>query len=135
MFLLCFSRWTIGYLKLGKNRLGQNRLGNNIAIALCLAALAGFSVVRAQSPVLKNSLKQIVLGMVWEPVSFNPVRGIDSGSYTAASLVYDGLVKYDRTMTLKPALAESYAISDDGLTYRFKLRPNLRFSNGEPLTL
>ena len=72
--------------------------------------------------------------MVWEPVSFNPVRGIDSGSYTAASLVYDGLVKYDRTMTLKPALAESYAISDDGLTYRFKLRPNLRFSNGEPLT-
>lgn len=72
--------------------------------------------------------------MVWEPVSFNPVRGIDSGSYTAASLVYDGLVKYDRTMTLKPALAESYAISDDGLSYRFKLRPNLRFSNGEPLT-
>lgn len=79
-------------------------------------------------------MKQIVLGMVWEPVSFNPVRGIDSGSYCAASLIYDGLVKYDRLMTLRPALAESFSISEDGLTYRFKLRPNLHFSNGQPLT-
>lgn len=75
-----------------------------------------------------------MLGMVWEPVSFNPVRGIDSGSYTAASLVYDGLVKYDQQMTLKPALAESFSISEDGLTYRFRLRPNLHFSNGSAVT-
>ncbi|CAN5254020.1 peptide-binding protein [soil metagenome] len=72
--------------------------------------------------------------MVWEPVSFNPVRGIDSGSYAAASLVYDGLVKYDRQMVLKPALAESFSISDDGLTYHFTLRPALHFSNGQAVT-
>ncbi len=72
--------------------------------------------------------------MVWEPVSFNPIRGIDSGSYTAASLVFDGLVKYDRAMKLQPALAESYTISDDGLLYKFVLRPDLKFSNGESVT-
>ncbi len=37
-------------------------------------------------------------------------------------------------MNLRPALAESFVISEDGLTYRFKLRPNLHFSNGQPLT-
>lgn len=103
------------------------------AVVLCVAALGSFSPGFAQ-PNVQTPVKQIVLGMVWEPVSFNPVRGIDSGSYTAASLVYDGLVKYDRQMTLRPALAESFAISEDGLTYRFKLRPNLRFSNGQVLT-
>lgn len=77
---------------------------------------------------------QIVLGMVWEPVSFNPIRGIDSGSYTAASLVYDGLVKYDRSMQLQPALAQSYDISADGLKYHFKLKPGLHFSDGSPVT-
>lgn len=35
---------------------------------------------------------------------------------------YDGLLEYDGEGTLQPALAESYTVSDDGLTYTFKLR-------------
>lgn len=85
-------------------------------------------------PCEAEPLKQIVLGMVWEPVSFNPIRGIDSGSYVASSLVYESLVKYDANMRLEPALAESYRVADDGLSIQFLLRPNLRFSNGENLT-
>ncbi|MBP9094813.1 ABC transporter substrate-binding protein, partial [bacterium] len=133
MFLLRISGWTIGHLKLSKLKLGKKQFGKKIAAVLCFIALGGFCAGFAQQNV-QTPMKQIVLGMVWEPVSFNPVRGIDSGSYTAASLVYDGLVKYDRQMNLRPALAESFAISEDGLTYRFRLRPNLRFSNGQPLT-
>lgn len=72
--------------------------------------------------------------MVWEPVSFNPLRGIDSGSYCASSLVYEGLVKFDENLELKPALASAYQISPDGLTYVFTLRPNLKFSDGSPLS-
>lgn len=105
------------------------------AICSLLAALTLSScttLTEERAATLKR--KQIVLGMVWEPVSFNPIRGIDSGSYTAASLVFDGLVKYDRAMKLQPALAESYSVSDDGLLYKFVLRPNLKFSNGESVT-
>lgn len=76
----------------------------------------------------------IVLGMVWEPVSFNPIRGIDSGSYCASSLIYEGLVKFDSNLKVAPALAESYTIDPDGLTYSFVLRPGLKFSNGQSLT-
>ncbi len=79
----------------------------------------------------KNS--QLVLGMVWEPVSFNPLRGIDSGSYCASSLVYEGLVKFDENLDLVGGLAESFSVSQDGLTYRFRLRPNLRYSDGEKI--
>ena len=35
---------------------------------------------------------------------------------------YDGLVEYDEEGNLKPALAESWTVSDDGLTYTFKIR-------------
>ena len=72
--------------------------------------------------------------MMFEPVSFNPLRGIDSGSYCASTLVYEGLVRYDQDLQLIPGLAESFAVSDDGLIYTFKLRAGLRFSSGEPLT-
>ena len=68
-------------------------------------------------------------------MSFNPVRGIDSGSYSAASLVYDGLVAYDQAMNPRPALAESYQISDDGLIYTFVLRAGLKFCDGTPVTV
>ena len=35
---------------------------------------------------------------------------------------YDGLVEYDMENTLQPALAESWEVSEDGLTYTFKIR-------------
>ena len=76
----------------------------------------------------------IVIGMMFEPVSFNPLRGVDSGSYYASTLVYQGLVKYDQDIHIVPALAESFDISPDGLTYKFRLRKNLHFSTGETLT-
>ena len=56
------------------------------------------------------------------------------------SLVYDGLVAYRRAGgTAGTALAADLATdlpepSPDGRTYRFRLRPNLRFSNGAPVT-
>jgi peptide/nickel transport system substrate-binding protein len=49
--------------------------------------------------------------------------------------IFDQLVEL-RPMsgTPQPAIAKSWTISKDGLTYDFKLRPGLRFSNGMPLT-
>ena len=44
------------------------------------------------------------------------------------------LVKFDEKMNATPWLAESWKIGDDKLTWTFKIRDNVKFSNGKPLT-
>jgi peptide/nickel transport system substrate-binding protein len=48
--------------------------------------------------------------------------------------VYQHLVQLDPRGALVPVLATSDAVSADGLTYTFALRPHVSFSNGDPLT-
>lgn len=44
---------------------------------------------------------------------------------------YDGLMEYDNEGTLQPALAESYEVSDDGLTYTFHLREGVKWVDSQ----
>ena len=71
-----------------------------------------------------------------DAVSFHPYLISDSASRGYANTVYyRGLLRYDEnTMELIPNWAESYTISDDGLTFTFILRDDLKWSDGEPLT-
>jgi len=48
------------------------------------------------------------------------------------TLVFDPLIRYGAGGKLEPALAESWNVSDDGLTLRFKLREGVTFSDGTP---
>ncbi len=52
----------------------------------------------------------------------------------ALQTVFTGLVQFDHTAMIRDQLAQSHEISADGLTYTFHLRPNLKFSDGTPLT-
>ncbi len=54
--------------------------------------------------------------------------------YVQMSLLYDTLIWKDGGGNLLPWLAASYATSPDHLTYTFQLRPNLKWSDGRPLT-
>ena len=44
------------------------------------------------------------------------------------------LTKFDEKMNIQPWLAENWQVSDDHLTWTFKIRDNVKFSNGTPLT-
>ena len=48
--------------------------------------------------------------------------------------IHDALVRPYPGQKMGPSLAESWEESEDGLTYQFKLRPGLKFHNGDPLT-
>ena len=48
--------------------------------------------------------------------------------------VYEGLVRVTPDGRIVPALAESFVVARDGLTYTFRLRRGVRFHNGEPFT-
>ena len=44
---------------------------------------------------------------------------------------YDGLVVYDMEGTMQPALAESWSVSEDGLTYTFKIRQGVKWVDSQ----
>ncbi len=62
------------------------------------------------------------------PSSFNPQIASDGATYNATKAIYDKLVdfKYGET-TLIPALAESWTVGKDGLSYTFRLRGGVKF--------
>ncbi|MBQ7463874.1 MAG: peptide ABC transporter substrate-binding protein [Lachnospiraceae bacterium] len=47
---------------------------------------------------------------------------------------FEGLLKFDKDTNIVPGVAESYEVSDDGLTWTFKLRDGLKWSDGSDLT-
>ncbi len=63
-----------------------------------------------------------------------PPLATDAASHGVASLIYNGLVKYDGDLNLVGDLAESWDISPDGLTITFKLRRGVRWQDGQPFT-
>jgi len=58
----------------------------------------------------------------------------DQASLNAIEMIYTGLVQFNDNLQVEPQLAQSWQVSSDGLRYTFTLRPNLKFSDGTPLT-
>ena len=67
------------------------------------------------------------------PTSLDPRIGVDGQSEHIYSLIFDSLVRKDAHFELKPWLATSWE-TPDPLTYRFHLRTDVHFHNGQALT-
>ena len=68
-----------------------------------------------------------------EPTSFDPSIGFDSVSWDPLNNLMEGLVRLDDNLEPQPAMAESVNVSEDGLTYTFKLR-DAQWTNGDSVT-
>lgn len=67
--------------------------------------------------------------------TLDPAIGYDWQNWSMIKSVFDGLMDYvPGTTELRPGLAESYEISDDGTTFTFKLRKRVKFHNGREMT-
>lgn len=60
-----------------------------------------------------------------DPSTWDVLATWQSAQSEPATMVVDGLVGYDMENVLQPLLAESYEVSDDGLTWTFHIRPNV----------
>jgi peptide/nickel transport system substrate-binding protein/oligopeptide transport system substrate-binding protein len=67
------------------------------------------------------------------PVTLDPALFTDVNSEGVARRIFNNLVKLDAKLQPAPDLAESWKISDDGLTYTFALRKGVRFHNGREM--
>ncbi|MEO7385962.1 MAG: peptide ABC transporter substrate-binding protein [Gammaproteobacteria bacterium] len=99
-----------------------------VPAAVVLAILYAVPMVTVAAPATLNR------GSAAEPNSLDP--HLAQGN-TAGAVLYDlnvGLTTLDARARVIPGSAESWTISPDGLTYTFTLRPNLKWSDGSPLT-
>lgn len=76
----------------------------------------------------------IVVGTIGEPSNLIPPLASDSASHEIGSLVYNGLIKYDKDLNIAPDLAKSWEISKDGHTITFYLRKGVKWHDGYPFT-
>ena len=105
----------------------------SLKVALAAALLAaGVAVAQDPAPVSGGS---IVVAITAEPPGWDPSA---STSQEIPRVVYDnvlqGLVRFDRTGAIVPALATDWRTSEDGLTWIFTLRDGVLFHDGTPLT-
>ncbi len=73
-------------------------------------------------------------GIIGRPRFINPIIAKSDADRDMSELIYSGLLSATEEGDLVPDLASNYAISPDGLTYTFTLRPELLWHDGEPIT-
>jgi peptide/nickel transport system substrate-binding protein len=107
-----------------------------LPLGLCCAVIAVSSLDGWSGPVQGNPRRggTLILAATTDPSTLN--CGIESSQIVAlvTSNIYSGLVHLDEQSNPHPELARSWEISDDGLVYTFRLRENVKWHDGVPLT-
>ena len=101
----------------------MNKTGRAIGLALALStALAGVAMAQPT---------EIRIGVALEPPTLDPTAGAaEAIDIVVYQNVFEGLTRIDETGSVQPGLAESWTISEDGLTYTFKLHDGVTFHDG-----
>jgi len=93
-------------------------------------ALAMAGLVLATGAALAQPT-EIRIGVALEPPALDPTAGAaEAIDVVVYQNVFEGLTRIDETGAVQPGLAESWTVSADGLTYRFKLHDGVRFHDG-----
>lgn len=69
-----------------------------------------------------------------EPGSLDPALAQGTHESWILDHTFEGLMKVDENLEIVPGMAESYEVSEDGLKYTFKIKDNVKWSNGDPVT-
>ena len=105
------------------------RRSKKLFAAICCASLISVAAITAQA-------KTLVYCSEGSPEGFNPAFYTAGTTFDASSRpLFNRLAEFERgTTKIKPALAESWDISDDGLTYTFHLRKGVKFHTTKNFT-
>jgi oligopeptide transport system substrate-binding protein len=111
----------------------MGKLTRRQVVAAPLAALALSACGKRSQNSETNGLKELVRGNGPDPDSLDPHKARSMEATVVLRDLFEGLTRLDRNAAPIPGGAESWTVSADGLVYTFKLRPNLKWSNGDPL--
>ena len=129
-------------------RLGDERRARDTLFKMALAHHLAFDFDRAEdaydeafccrvpgSPRLERS-ERLETGVHFNWDSFDLVPGYAYATEEMALLehLFRGLLAVDREQNVLPAMADNFRVSSDGLTYLFRIREGMRWSDGVPVT-
>ncbi|WPZ14737.1 ABC transporter substrate-binding protein [Nitratireductor rhodophyticola] len=107
-------------------------------LLLAGVAAAALSASAMLAPALAQDIKQggsMTVTYKDDVSTLDPAIGYDWQNWSMIKSLFDGLMDYvPGTTELRPEIAESYEISEDGTVFTFKLRDGVKFHNGRDLT-
>ncbi len=119
----------------------SGRKGERVSPFLPLVVLAALACALAPTALAQERKADgAVAGGVYrralghDPETLDPARINDIYSRSVSQQIFDGLVQFDQTLTITPALAEFWRASRDGLSWTFNLRKGVKFHNGREMT-
>lgn len=114
----------------------KNCLLNTVAASAIAIMIAGAPAIAAE--MLDPNAKpggDIVVTYKDDVATLDPAIGYDWQNWSMIKSLFDGLMDYEPgTTNLRPGLAESYEIAEDGQAFTFKLRSDVKFHNGREMT-
>jgi len=136
---MCFfvKKCTILFEKGIKMKVKKSILTSLLSAAILMAALAGCGEGKtkptdpASAANAETAKDTVVIAISSEPSSLDPCIGWGHGT---TPLIQSTLVEYKQDMTFVNDLATDYSVSEDGLSWTFKIRDDVKFTDGEPLT-
>lgn len=110
-------------------------MGRSLAIVALLALTGLFGVLSPPARAADDG-DWLVNQLSAEPGTLNPITATDAYASNINGYIYESLVKRDeKTLELVPELAESWDISEDHLTYTFRLKRDVKWHDGHPFTV
>lgn len=100
-----------------------------------LSLLLALLLVLPMGALSENVGTELTIGMLsTRTTEIKPLTPLEAGMVSLYSMVYESLVTIDDNGIPQPLLCESWTQSNDGKTWTFKLRDDIVFSDGTPLT-
>ncbi|EHQ90813.1 ABC transporter substrate-binding protein [Desulfosporosinus youngiae] len=106
-----------------------------LTIVLLFTAGCGGSKDAATKPEATDGNKQLIMALDPDYETFDPGLAYEVYALLVLHPVYDTLMQFEDNLDAPVyGIAESHEVSQDGLSYTFKLREGIKFSGGNPLT-
>jgi peptide/nickel transport system substrate-binding protein len=102
-----------------------------LLLTLTAGLVLGGPSAFAQTP--KDTV--VMAKQIDDMISLDPAEAFEFSGSEAVANIYDRLIgiNFSQVSELRGELAESWSVADDGETYTFKIRPNVKFHSGNPV--
>lgn len=112
----------------------SNRRCLPLPVLLASLAIVGAPACQNRTATEPAPAATLVVALSGDPGALNPAVTTAGNTHPVTDQIFNGLVGLDEHLTPVPELAESWTLEDDGRAYRFALRRDVKWHDGQPFT-